>query len=172
MKALRNLLLLVTVSLFSLSLAAQSGTTTIILVRHAEKETVVSGDEMMKADPPLSREGKARAMRLIEALKDFKPTGIYATNFKRTMNTVMPLADVNQLAVQSYDPRNQQPFAEKLKAAAGQTIVVAGHSNTIPRLVNLLLGEEKYADLADSVYNKIFIVRITDGSATVEEREY
>lgn len=172
MKAIRNLLLLVTVSLFSVSLAAQSGTTTIILVRHAEKQTVVSGDEMMKADPPLSREGKARAMRLIEALKGFTPTDIFATNYKRTMNTVAPLADVNQLPVQQYDPRNQQAFAEKLKAAAGKTIVVAGHSNTIPRLVNLLLGEEKFADLDDSVYSKIFIVRITDGTATVEEREY
>jgi hypothetical protein len=75
--------------------------------------------------------------------------------------------------IQMYDPRNQQALADKLKTIEGSTIVVAGHSNTVPRLVNLLIGDNsKYADLDDSVYNKIYIVRVTDGIPTVEIREY
>jgi hypothetical protein len=44
----------------------------------------------------------------------------------------------------------------------GKTIVVAGHSNTTPALVNLLLGAEKYKALDDTVYSKIWILTIKE----------
>jgi 2,3-bisphosphoglycerate-dependent phosphoglycerate mutase len=53
----------------------------------------------------------------------------------------------------------------------GQTIVVVGHSNTAPKLVNLLAGSS-YPDLADSVYDQLYIVKITDGITTVELKKY
>lgn len=154
------------------SVQAQSKTTTIILVRHAEKETVTNQDKMMEADPPLSADGKQRAENLITALKEFTPNAIFSSNYERTRATVTPLAVKAGLEIQYYDPRNQQSLSDKLKEMTGQTAVVVGHSNTIPSLVNLLIGESKYQNLDDSVYNKIFIVTITDGKASVEIREY
>jgi 2,3-bisphosphoglycerate-dependent phosphoglycerate mutase len=162
--------LVFSVSFFTVQ--AQSKTTTIILVRHAEKEVVTNGDKMMQADPPLSAEGKVRAESLVGALKDFIPNAIYSTNYERTRATVTPLSGKHGIEIQYYDPRNQQPLADKLKSMTGQTIVVTGHSNSVPGLVNMLVGEDKYANLEDSVYNKIFIVTITDGKASVEVREY
>jgi len=168
---LRTLILLLIVSSF-LSVQAQSKTTTIIIIRHAEKE-IITGDAQMKADPPLSAEGKTRAENLVTALKEFSPSGVFSTNYERTRATLAPLSKKLGLEIQLYDARNQQPFSEKLKAMEGSTIVIAGHSNTVPRLVNLLIGDSsKYADLDDSVYNKIYIVRITEGIPTVEIREY
>lgn len=156
----------------SFAVQAQSKTTTIIVVRHAEKE-IVTGDAQMKADPPLSAEGKTRAENLITALKEFTPSTVFSTNYERTRSTVSPFAKKLGVEVQHYDPRNQPAFAEKLKTMEGHTILIAGHSNTVPRLVNLLIGDSsKYADLDESVYNKIYIVRITDGIPTVEIREY
>lgn len=151
---------------------AQSKTTTIILVRHAEKEVVTNGDKALQADPPLSAEGKTRAENLITALKDHTPNAIFSSNYERTRATVTPLAVKNGIVIQYYDPRNQQVLAEKLKTLTGQTIVVCGHSNTVPGLVNLLTGENKYQNLDESVYNKIFIVTIADEKVSVEIKEY
>lgn len=151
---------------------AQAKTTTVILVRHAEKEVITNGDKMMQADPPLSAEGKQRAENLVAALQAYTPTAVFSSNYERTRATVTPLSGKHGLEIQYYDPRNQQALADKIKTMTGQTIVVAGHSNTVPGLVNLLTGENKYENLDESVYNKIFIVTITDGKASVEIREY
>jgi 2,3-bisphosphoglycerate-dependent phosphoglycerate mutase len=145
--------------------AQAPATTTIIVVRHAEKDTA-------KIDPALSKEGKTRAENLVLALADFTPDAVYSTNYKRTRSTILPLATKFNLEIQSYEARDQKNFAEQLKAMAGKTIVVAGHSNTVPRLVNLLAGVDKYPDLEDSVYNQIYIVRITDGVPSVEIKQY
>ncbi|MBI2283072.1 MAG: hypothetical protein HYU71_05140 [Bacteroidetes bacterium] len=47
----------------------------------------------------------------------------------------------------------------------GKTIVVVGHSNTTPRLVNLLIGENGYPDLGERVYDLHWIVTVTGGRA-------
>src|SRR5690606_37698994 len=59
-----------------------SGTTKIILVRHAEKENDGS------KDPSLSAEGQKRAEKLNEFLSDTKIDGLYATPYKRTLETL------------------------------------------------------------------------------------
>jgi 2,3-bisphosphoglycerate-dependent phosphoglycerate mutase len=150
---------------------AQSKTTTIIVLRHAEKDTSKSGSQMMQADPFLSETGKARAQNLVTTLKEFAPSAVYSTNYNRTKYTVTPLADKLGLEIQLYDPAKQQALVDKIKGLEGQTIVVVGHSNTAPRLVNLL-ASTTYSDLQDSVYDQLYIVKITDGVATVEVRKY
>ncbi len=171
MKTFNRSVLFLVLVLSSFVMHAQSKTTTIIIVRHAEKEAVAAGSSM-QSDPPLSAEGRARAENLLTALKDFTPGVLYSSNYDRTRSTLAPLSKKFGVEVQFYDPRNQQALVDILKTLEGQTIVVAGHSNTVPKLANMLLGENKYEDLADTVYNKIFIVRITGGAATVEVKEY
>jgi phosphohistidine phosphatase SixA len=53
-------------------------------------------------------------------------------------------------------------FADELKAEANhsKTILIVGHSNTSPRLVNLLLGKDKFKDLDETVYNQYWIVKL------------
>src|SRR5205809_7384909 len=62
--------------------------TTVILVRHAEKNI-----EPNNPDPDLSPAGQARAQELVRMLGAAGVNAIYATNFKRTQQTVKPLAD-------------------------------------------------------------------------------
>src|SRR5687768_468202 len=71
--------------------------TTFILIRHAEKGN--DGTE----DPDLTNEGISRAGKLSEMLRNTPLAAIYATNYKRTRNTVAPLAKIHDTAVQPYE---------------------------------------------------------------------
>ncbi len=147
-------------------------TTTYILLRHAEKDTSAAGSTMMKADPPLTKEGEARARNLPDLLKAYTPDMIYSTNYIRTKSTVTPLAKKFNKEIQLYDPKNLASFAEMLLQQKGKTIVVAGHSNSTPQLVNLLLKENKYPNLDESIYNQFWIVTVTDGRAEAKVITY
>ena len=143
-----------------------SQTTTIILIRHAEKDTTSPGSTMMKADPPLSVAGKRRAERLPDILKDYQPDSIYTTKYLRTKTTIEPMAKRYNLTPIIYDPKDLGSLAEKLIHLNGKTVVVAGHSNTTPMIVNLIMKENKYANLEDSVYNQFWINTIANGKLT------
>ena len=134
---------------------------TIILVRHAEKDTSPTAD---KKNPDLTEAGKQRAEKLLQTVKKYQPQEINSTNLTRTRATVTPLAvnlhDKYRLQIQIYDPSELEKFAEKLLASNYTSIVVVGHSNTTPTLANLLIKENKYKDLPDSEYGKIWIVEI------------
>ena len=151
---------------------AQAQTTTIILLRHAEKDTAVAGSTMMKADPPLSKDGELRAASLPEVLRSYKPDMIYSTNYIRTKATVTPLAQKFNKEILLYDPRNLPALEEQLRQMKGKTIIVAGHSNTTPALVNLLIKENKYPNLDETVYTKLWIVTIIDGKGEAKEITY
>ncbi len=152
-------------------LGVKAQTTTIILLRHAEKDTTQQS-VIMKANPPLTTAGEERANKLVTVLKAYQPDIIYSTNFTRTKATVTPLAQKFSKEIVIYDAKDLAKFAAELKAQKGKTIVVAGHSNTTPALVNLLIKQSKYQDLPDSVYNKFWIVTITNDLATEKVVEY
>lgn len=67
--------------------------------------------------------------------------------------------------LQIYNADSLATFAEQLRQMKGKTIVVAGHSNTTPQLANLLLGQEKYPQLPDTEYSKLFIITLHNGVA-------
>jgi 2,3-bisphosphoglycerate-dependent phosphoglycerate mutase len=144
-------------------LQLQAQTSTYILLRHAEKDTSQAGSTMMKADPPLTEQGKKRAESLIKVLKAYTPDRIYSTQYLRTQSTVAPLAKKFHQTIEVYDPKQLEQFSNELLAMSGKTIVVAGHSNTTPALVNLLIHENRYPPLDESVYNQLWIVTIQDG---------
>ncbi len=171
MKKLLSFLVVACLSMVCHLSYAQSKTTTIIIFRHAEKDTSKAGSQMMQSDPDLSAAGKLRAQNIVSLLDGTTVDAVYSTNYIRTKATVTPLAEKYKLQVQLYDPRNQKAFADELKGMEGKTIVVAGHSNTVPRLVNLLAGTS-HPDLDESVYDQYYIVTIKEGVASVEIKKY
>jgi broad specificity phosphatase PhoE len=139
--------------------------TIIILLRHAEKDSVGK-------DPDLSTIGKKRAEKLPTLFKDTKPDLFYATPFTRTQQTLAPWSNQTGKAIETYDPENLAAFAEEVRRQSGKTIVIAGHSNTTPALVNLLLHSEKYQPLNEQVYNRIWVVTIQNGVTTEKTMTY
>ena len=148
-------------------------TATYILLRHAEKDTSATGSTTMTADPPLAPKGELRAQNLVKVLEAYQPDVIYSTNYTRTKATVAPLSKKFGKEIQLYDPKALPAFAEHLLQMQGKTIVVVGHSNTTPVLVNLLIKENgKYPNLDDSDYSHLWIVTVTDGKAVAKVVAY
>lgn len=140
--------------------AAQSTYKTIVLVRHAEKAAPVDGD---KGDPDLSREGRERARRLMQAVKKFKPHEIFATAYKRTQQTAEPIANNRKKQIQTYDPQKQADLVGKIMASTTDHYLIVGHSNTIPPLANLLAKKEIFRNLSDAEHGVIWVIRLRKG---------
>lgn len=159
--------MLIAVCTLSISSFSQNKTT-IIIVRHAEKDTAKTAG----TDPELTSAGIMRAENLATILKDYKPDIIYSTNYIRTKATVTPLAAKYNLSVLTYDPANLQGFANELKQIKGKTIIVCGHSNTNPALANLLTGMSDFKTMDDNIYNRIYKVTINNNVSMALEQDY
>ena len=132
--------------------------TTVIVVRHAEKNI-----EPNNPDPDLSPAGQARAQEIARMFGDSGVQAIYATQYKRTQQTVAPLASRLGLPVVSVDAKQSAELTRRiLSNNRGQTVFVAGHNNTAPEIVNMLSGAngEKYPQIPESEYDNMFIVTI------------
>jgi broad specificity phosphatase PhoE len=136
---------------------AQHKKLTVILLRHAEKDLSEGADT---ANPELSEAGKLRAQKLIEVVGKYQPDAIYSTSYIRTRATARPLAQSRRMMIQLYDPRNLGQMNDLILSGKIKRIVVVGHNNTTPALANLLIGQEKYKALAESEYDKIWIIKI------------
>ncbi|WP_420316645.1 SixA phosphatase family protein [Ekhidna sp.] len=141
--------LLLTISLIAYS----QDQTTFILVRHAEK--AIDGT----SNPPLSEAGYVRANNLAALLAEQEIDALYSTPFIRTEATLIPLARIKGIEVQNYDPYNgPKLLSTAIEKHAGGTVVISGHSNTIPALANALLGNEKFQQFDESDYSNFIII--------------
>ena len=140
--------------------AAQSKSKTIILVRHAEKDTSETADSR---DPELSAEGRSRSERLTKLLRRYRPGAVYSSNFKRTRDTVEGISQHRKKPIQVYDPRDPKKLVGEVMASGTKRFVISGHSNTIPPLANLLIGKELFKELDESEYGTIWIIRLKEG---------
>ena len=134
-------------------------TTTIIFVRHAEKEISV-GD-----DPSLSVAGKARAAELTRQLVDADVIrgidAIYATQFRRTQETAAPLADALDIPIHTYDADDTESVLDEIvREHKGRIILVVGHSDTLPDLMANLGASKRVPPIADGEYDNIYVVSI------------
>jgi len=104
--------------------------TTVMLIRHAEKS------ESPPNDPPLSRAGQARAQQLVHVAGDAGVTAVFATQFLRTQQTVQPIATRLGLTVRQVDSADVHGLIQQLVTMhSGATVLVAGHSDTLPQIV-------------------------------------
>ncbi len=135
----------------------------VYAVRHAEKES--EGD-----DPGLTEEGTARAEALAVVMADVPLAAIYATELRRTQDTVAPTAAAHGLVVETgIDPEDE--LAAHIRCThAGQTVLHAGHSYTLPDFFEAI-GVPDVPSV--SGYGQLWRVRIgTDGEVTVEESRF
>lgn len=123
--------------------------TTIYLVRHAEKLDASSNSV-------LSPKGEQRALALRELLRNQDIDSIYTTDYKRTQLTAQPLADALGKKITSYKPGTA--FSEQLKNLKEKTVLVIGHSNTIPAIVMDLLNEK--ITIEEDDFDNLYIIRI------------
>lgn len=140
----------------------EAGTTTVFVVRHAEKSAE-------PGDPPLDAAGERRAKELVRVLADVGVDALIATQFRRTRETLLPLAqerglEVGSLPVDAADLTAQSRDVARmiLDRHRGGTVVVAGHSNTVPLLL-AALGVDDPPILTETDYDDLFVVTIAPG---------
>ena len=127
--------------------------TVVILVRHAERAPGTG-------DVPISEAGQARARALADVGKVAGVQVIITTQFQRTKQTAGALAEalgltMETVATQAETAKHIADVAAAVKKHVGKTVLVVGHSNTVPAIVTAL-GGPKLADLCDTEYDNLF----------------
>jgi phosphohistidine phosphatase SixA len=90
-------------------------------------------------DPALTEEGRRNAERLIDFFADDPPSAIFVSDTRRARETAAPLAARLGLAVAEYKALDAAGVAERA-AQQGGTVLIVGHSNTVPAIVEALGG--------------------------------
>jgi broad specificity phosphatase PhoE len=157
---LRGSILLAVFALTSIPVTQSFGQSPahIVVVRHAEKQN-------QSEDPDLSPSGRSRAHRLGFLLKDAGVTALFATQYRRTQQTLDPLSRRTGVPVQIVHDSMTDALIEKILASkAAGTVVVAGHSNTVPEIVLRLSGSDP-GSIAESEYDGLYVITMFGGEA-------
>ena len=149
-----------------INVAEKENTSVYYFIRHAEKDRSDSTNK----NPSLTIQGLERANKWALFFKDKNIAAVYSTNYKRTQQTALPIAKEQNLEIINYTAK--ELISEKfITNNKGKNIVIVGHSNTTPELVNSLLGEKKYEDIADSENNNVFIVTLKKNKTTAKREK-
>ncbi len=142
--------------------------TTVILVRHAEK--IIDPNN---ADPDLSTAGQARAEELVRVFGDTGINAIYATQYKRTQQTVKPLADKLGLPINQVNSKNTADLLAQIRSQnSGQIVFIAGHNNTVPEIITAL-GGPTFPTIPETEFDNLYIVTVyRTGKAKVVKLKY
>jgi broad specificity phosphatase PhoE len=139
-----------------------------IVVRHAEKAT----DD--PEDPPLTAAGHERAARLAALLGAEPITAVYVTEFRRTQQTALPTANQHHIQATHYFSKGPsvELAAQWLRRHRQGTVLIVGHSNTVPDIVSALSGQN-VEPIPDDQFNRLYRVDIgADGVARLTQSEY
>jgi broad specificity phosphatase PhoE len=151
---------------FCLLVAAQSAaaqaSTVVIVVRHAERAPG-------SGDPPISEIGQQRAAALAEIGKLTGVSAIITTQLLRTRQTAAPLAEQLKITpvvvpTQSDLAKHVAEIVAAVRQQVGKTVLVVGHSNTVPAIV-AALGGPKLPDLCEPEYDSLVTLVLDAGGS-------
>ena len=140
-----------------LGLTPLGSAATIILVRHAERANMMSPDAL------LSRAGEERARQLADVLRDAKIRRIFVTDVRRTQQTAEPIAEqlhVTPIIIPKADIEGL--LSQLRKIQDDETVLVVGHADTVPMLVERLGGGTVPA-IEDDEYDRMMVVFLEGG---------
>jgi phosphohistidine phosphatase SixA len=126
----------------------------VFLVRHTEREW--EGE-----DPPLTAAGQARAQALAATLRDAGVTAIITTQWRRTRDTVKPLAALLKITpevVPAYEGKSLDYIREVAAAVRrhkDETVLVVGHI-TVTRVIAALGGPD-LPTICENVFSDLFL---------------
>lgn len=127
--------------------------TVVYLVRHAEK------GKKPKQNPSLQPIGHKRALALRRFFHSVPLHAVFATEYVRTQQTVAPTANAKRLPVKVKKAHGLKALVAQIKRQyRGKSVLVSGHSNTIPKLVKLLGLPFEPAIAYKTGYDSVFVV--------------
>jgi broad specificity phosphatase PhoE len=143
------------ISVYEPTLSSAQSPALVVLVRHGDTAPN-SG-----SDPDLTASGAKRAQDLVSALSGTKFSAIITTQLVRTKQTAQPIATALGLTpeVISVSPAQRQAHvqsvADAVRRHSGGSILVVGHSTTIPLIIGAL-GGPRLPDICETVFDNLF----------------
>lgn len=143
--------------------------TTVIVVRHAEKEEQKEEQKGRPSKPdnevPLTKAGHIRAATLAQVLEGAGVTKIYVTEKLRTRQTAQPLTSpavpLNEIAKAEVDRLINEVVDD---ANRGHVIVIVGHSDTVPAIVAKLGGGT--VTVGEKEFDNLFVLTLHAPNST------
>lgn len=158
--------ILVGLFLFFATTISAFGDTTVLLVRHAEK-----GSQPAR-NPVLTVAGVHRSEVLAKIAEEFQVEGVFATEFKRTQQTIEPAAELVGIRPSIVGALNINDLADTvLHDYQNSVVLIAGHSNTVPAII-ARLGGPQIPDINESEYDNLFILTISPEGTTLKVQKY
>lgn len=142
--------------------------TKIFIVRHAEKK---AGN-----DPLLTEAGNRRAGDLMRKLQHEGIKKIYVSRFRRTQNTGDSMRI--QLKIDTVHYTADTLCDELVNTIMqhrdfGKTILIIGHSNTIPQIIRKLgVADHPFGDIPDNEFDNLFLITYKKGKARLTKMKY
>ncbi|CAN5173212.1 hypothetical protein BH24PSE2_BH24PSE2_19540 [soil metagenome] len=135
----------------------EQATSTVIIVRHAEKAASPADD------PPLSPAGKQRAEWLAETLAEIDVVAgldaIYVSETRRARETARPLARRLELPLQEMPAADVGGLVERIEDNhKGEIVLIVGHSNTVPALIREFGGSKKVPAIGETEHSDIYVL--------------
>ncbi|ADB40748.1 SixA phosphatase family protein [Spirosoma linguale] len=131
-------------------------TTTVYIVRHAEKVNETDTTDLTPA-------GYARATALAEKLGNAGIDSIFSTPYYRTRQTVQPLARRVGVPIVDYTAKPTDAIVERVKTIRGKTVLVVGHSNTILEIARGLGAKPTMGKIESGDFDNLFQVTMHRG---------
>ena len=146
-------LIILTILFFSCNLRVDD-CVEVYLIRHAEKDR----SDPLNKNPHLNEKGIERSLLWNGYFENKEVNSIYSTNYNRTIETVLPVSIAKGIKPIIYSASNIN-YESFLKKEKGNTVIVVGHSNTIPGFVNKLIEDDYYKQINDTVNSNLYIVK-------------
>lgn len=129
----------------------------VVLVRHAEKATEPG------PDPALSTAGADRAQALAEVLAELPLRDALVSTYRRTADTAAPTAKAHDLSPRpvAAGSRHAVAVAEAVMAVSGGAVLVVGHGNTLPAVLEAL-GGPRLPELGHCEFDALWILDLSD----------
>ena len=100
-------------------------------------------------------------------LRDVDFDAVYSTNYKRTVQTAQPTADANFKSITLYTPGDLL-LEDVVLNHPGKNVMIVGHSNTIPQMINEYLGIDVYPEMAETEFGNLYKIVVEDGEVSHE----
>ena len=127
----------------------KKGVRKVIAVRH--------GDVGGGANPSLSAAGIARAQQLVHVLEGVAAARILVSDLARTQQTAAPLALASGLTPVVLPAADIDGYVAATNALPlGATVVVIGHSNTVPAIIGKFTGLS-LADIPADEFDRLYV---------------
>ena len=129
------------------------GVETVVLVaRHADRLPGQKSDELAPA-------GIARSSELARVLEKAGVSAIIHSDTQRAAQTVVPLAAATGITPIVIPAKDLAAIAAEVRSRPGETILIVGHSNTVPAIIAALGGPE-LPDLQDTEFDDLAVLTL------------